>query len=117
MLYNKTKAASLLNVSVKTLERAVADKGLKAHIIGTVTRFTLEDLEAYAGCSLITKEEKPSLAKGGPIPRDILKELAAEMRGICHGTVSLTIHLRDYKPRFVVGRERSFLDDDDEDEA
>jgi excisionase family DNA binding protein len=116
VLYNKTKAASLLNVSVKTIERAIGNGRLKTHVIGSVSRFTLEDLEEFAGCSLKPEDDKPSpaMAMIGSIPRDILKTLEAEMRGISHGTVSLTIHLRDYKPRFVIGRERSFMQDDDE---
>jgi hypothetical protein len=45
------------------------------------------------------------------IPHDVLKILETEIDGIEHGTVSLEIHLRDGHPRFVIGRERSFLPD------
>jgi hypothetical protein len=37
--------------------------------------------------------------------------LETETSGISHGSVTLTIHLRDYRPRFVISRERSLLPD------
>jgi hypothetical protein len=43
------------------------------------------------------------------IPLDVIRILEAEIDGVTHGTVSLTIHLRDNHTRFVIGRERSFL--------
>jgi hypothetical protein len=45
------------------------------------------------------------------IPPEILKLLEAEIAGISHGSVTLTIHLRDSHPRFVISRERSLLPD------
>jgi hypothetical protein len=45
------------------------------------------------------------------IPPDVIKILEAEIDGISHGEVSLTIHLRDYHPRYTICRERSFLPD------
>jgi hypothetical protein len=45
------------------------------------------------------------------IPPDIIKMLESETAGISHGSVTLTIHLRDYRPRFVISRERSLLAD------
>jgi hypothetical protein len=45
------------------------------------------------------------------IPPEVLKLLEAEIAGISHGSVTLTIHLRDGRPRFVISRERSFLTD------
>jgi hypothetical protein len=45
------------------------------------------------------------------LPPDVIKILESEIDGIIHGTVTLTIHLRDNHPRFVIGRERSFLPD------
>jgi hypothetical protein len=45
------------------------------------------------------------------IPPDVIKIFETEINGISHGTVSLTVHLRDNHPRFVIGRERSILAD------
>jgi hypothetical protein len=45
------------------------------------------------------------------LPPDVIRILESEIDGIRHGTVSLTIHLRDNHPRYVIGRERSFLPD------
>jgi hypothetical protein len=45
------------------------------------------------------------------IPPEIIKLVEAEIQGLSHGSVTLTIHLRDYRPRFVIGRERSLLPD------
>jgi hypothetical protein len=47
------------------------------------------------------------------IPPDVLKILETETDGISYGIVSLTIHIRDNRPRFVIGRERSFFPDAD----
>jgi hypothetical protein len=47
------------------------------------------------------------------IPPDVLKILETEIDGISHGTVSLTIHIRDSRPRFVIGQERSFFPETD----
>jgi hypothetical protein len=56
----------------------------------------------------------PPSENRGIIPPDIIKTLESEIEGISHGTVSLVIHIRDSRPRFVVGRERSFLPETEE---
>jgi hypothetical protein len=43
------------------------------------------------------------------IPPDVLAILESELNGLDHGTATLTVHIRDGRPRFVIGRERSFL--------
>jgi hypothetical protein len=43
------------------------------------------------------------------IPRDVIKIFETEIDGVSHGSVTLTVHLRDNHPRFTIGRERSFL--------
>jgi hypothetical protein len=45
------------------------------------------------------------------IPVEILKLFETAIAGISHGSVTLTVHLRDGNPRFVIGRERSLMPD------
>jgi excisionase family DNA binding protein len=120
MLYTKKEAAQLLSVCEKTVDKAMIGGKLKCRRIGTAIRFTQEDLEQYIGARLIPEPGKTSA--GEPldsrfIPRDILKTLETEMKGISHGTVSLIIHIRENHPRFVIGRERSFIQDTKEGEG
>ncbi|MDR1249017.1 MAG: helix-turn-helix domain-containing protein [Treponema sp.] len=112
MLYTKTELAHLLRVSVKTVDRAVENGDIKVCVIGNARRFAQEEVDRFIGSRTAEKQEKTAAAENKLIPKDVLKTLESEMRGISHGTVSLTIHLRDYKPRFVIGRERSFLQED-----
>jgi excisionase family DNA binding protein len=114
MLYTKKDAAQLLSVCEATIARAMVSGKLKCRRIGSAIRFTQEDLEQYIGARLIPEPEKTSAMEpldSRFIPRDILKSLETEMKGISHGTVSLTIHIRDNHLRFVIGRERSILMD------
>jgi excisionase family DNA binding protein len=120
MLYTKKEAARLLSVHENTVSRAMVSGKLKCRRIGTAIRFTLDDLEQYLGSRLIPDKEKASATEpldSRFIPRDILKSLETEMKGISHGTVSLIIHIRDNHPRFVIGRERSFIQDTKEAEG
>jgi hypothetical protein len=89
----------------------IADGRLKACVVGASTRIAQEELDRFLG-GLIEAAKEKALAKSKLIPRDILKKLEREMLDISHGTVSLTIHLRDHHPRFVIGREQSFMPED-----
>jgi excisionase family DNA binding protein len=110
MLYDKKEAARILSVSVKTIERSIASGRLTCRRIASNVRFTQDDLNQFAGARVVGDAEKPSVPLAETaIPPDIIKTLETEMGGINHGTVSLTIHIRDKHPRFVIGRERSFL--------
>jgi excisionase family DNA binding protein len=114
MLYTKKDAARLLSVCEKTVDKAMIGGKLKCCRIGTAIRFTHEDLEQYIGARLIPDPEKTSATEpldSRFIPRNILKSLETEMKRISYGTVSLTIHIRDNHLRFVIGRERSFIQD------
>ena len=115
MLYSKTDAARLLSVSPKTIERAIAAGRLKGRRIGSVLRFNREDLETFIGGRFMEERETPEVPetprKGHIIPPGILKSFEKEIEGTSHGTVSLAIHLRDGRPRFVISRERSFFQD------
>jgi excisionase family DNA binding protein len=115
MLYDIKAAARLLSVSYSTVSRAVASGQLKCRRIGNAVRFTLEDLESYIG-GRIAREGSTSEAafKSARIPADILKNLEIEMKGVIHGTVTLSIHFRYGNPRFFIGRERSFFPDAEE---
>jgi excisionase family DNA binding protein len=119
MLYTKKEAARLLSVHENTVSRAMVNGKLKCRRIGSAIRFTQEDLEQYIGARLIPEPGKTSAGELDSrfIPRDILKSLETEMKGISHGTVSLIIHIRDNHPRFVIGRERSFIQDTKEAEG
>jgi excisionase family DNA binding protein len=120
MLYTKKEAARLLSVHENTIYRAMVSGNLKCRRIGTAIRFTLEDLEQYIGGRIVMDPEKTSATEpldSRFIPRDILKSLETEMKGINHGTVSLIIHIRNNHPRFVIGRERSFIQDTKEAEG
>jgi hypothetical protein len=45
------------------------------------------------------------------IPPEIIEKLEAETDGISHGSVMLTVHLRNDRPyRFIISRECSLLD-------
>ena len=118
MLYSKNDAVKLLSVSLKTIERALASGELKCRRIGNVIRFNKEDLEEYIGGRYMEEWETPEVPeapkKGHFIPSWILKSLEKELEGISHGTVTLEIHLREGRPRFVMRRERSFLNDANE---
>jgi excisionase family DNA binding protein len=114
MLYDKSGAAHLLGVSARTVERMMTSGELKYRRIGASVRFTREDLEQFAGGRLEADTEKPviPLAEGRyTIPPEIIGTLEKELDGISHGSVTLTVHLRDGRPRFVIGRERSFYQD------
>ena len=112
MLYDKKEAARILNVSIKSVDRAVTGGKLKCRRIGAAIRFTGDDLERYVGAPLFADREKPATPEGGQIiPSGIIKTVEKELDGMSHGTVSLVIHVRDGHPRFVVGRERSFMPD------
>ena len=41
------------------------------------------------------------------IPNDIVGDLENEAAGLEHGIVTLSIHIRDGHPRYVISRERS----------
>jgi hypothetical protein len=43
------------------------------------------------------------------IPGDIIRALEKELYGIRHGSVTLTVRIRDGHRQFVVGRERSIV--------
>jgi excisionase family DNA binding protein len=110
MLYNKKSAARLLSVSVKTLDRAIIDGRLKCRRIGAAIRFTQDDLDLFIGGRVMADAEKPVVPENRQaVPREIIKTFEKELAGISHGSVTLTVHFRDGKPRFVIGRERSFL--------
>ena len=113
MLYRKIEAARLLSVSLKPIERELVTGRLNCRRIGHVIRFNKEDLEAYIGGRYMEEWEPLEVPeapkKGHVIPSGILKSLERELEGIRHGTVTLSIHLREGKPRFVIGRSRSLL--------
>jgi excisionase family DNA binding protein len=110
MVYDMKESAQILKVSCKTINRAVADGRLKCHRIGAALRFTKADLENFFGAPLFSDREKPDHPENrGIIPGEIIKRLEAEISGISHGVVSLTVHLRDKRPRFVIAREQSFM--------
>jgi excisionase family DNA binding protein len=112
MLYNVKEASRLLSVSLKTIERALADGRLQCRRIGRAIRFTREDLERFIGTSIRADTEKPVTPEvRHVIPPEIIKTLERELTGISHGIATLTIHIRDNHPRFVIGRERSFIQD------
>jgi hypothetical protein len=98
-------------VAPKTVGKAIADGRLKACVIGGSTRIAQEELDRFIGIRLAAAQEK-ALAKSKLIPQEIIKKLEREMFEITHGTVFMTIHLRDHKPRFVIGREQSFMPED-----
>jgi hypothetical protein len=52
---------------------------------------------------------KPYRGQKMNIPPDVIRILESELNGLDHGTATLTVHVRDGHPRFVIGRERSFL--------
>jgi excisionase family DNA binding protein len=112
MLYNITGAAHVLGVSARTVERAMSTGELKCRRIGSRVRFAREDLEQYAGGALEADAEKaavPLAERGRGIPPEILMAFEKELDGISHGSVTLTVHFRDGRPRFVIGREQSFF--------
>jgi excisionase family DNA binding protein len=111
MLYNKTEAARLLRLSTKTVGRMVANGRLKACVVGGSTRIAQDALDQFIGSRVAAAQEK-ALAEKSLIPRDILKRVEREMLDVSHGTVYLTIQLRDHHPRFIIGREQSFLPED-----
>jgi excisionase family DNA binding protein len=111
MLYKKCEAARLLRVAPKTVGKMIDDGRLKACVVGNSTRITREELDRFIGIRVATAKEK-AIEKSKLIPRDIIKKLEGEMLDITHGTVFLTIHLRDHKPRFDIGRTQSFLPED-----
>jgi excisionase family DNA binding protein len=114
MLYNIKEACQILNVCRKTVDRALKDGTLKSRRIGPSIRFSRADLENYAGGPIFWDIEKPDTPESrGAIPPEIIKTLETEIEGVKHGTVSLTVYIRDHRPRFVVGRERSFFPDAD----
>jgi excisionase family DNA binding protein len=114
MLYNKNDAARLLSVSVRTVDRAVAEGRLNCHRIDNRLRFTMEDLEKFVGGRFVNDEGRMKAPKKrGVVPPEIMEALEKELAGVSHGTITLAIHLRDGRPRFVVGRERSFIPDPD----
>ncbi|MDR0639234.1 MAG: helix-turn-helix domain-containing protein [Spirochaetaceae bacterium] len=121
MLYSRKDAARLLSVSTMTITRAIAKGELKGRQIGGVVRFNREDLETFIGGRFMEEWETPEVPetpkKGHIIPPGILKSLEKELEGISHGTVTLAIHIRDGRPRFVIGRQRSFLHDAEETKA
>jgi hypothetical protein len=62
-------------------------------------------------------EHFSGLGTGGiamTIPADVLRILETELDGLNHGTATLTIHVRDGKFRYVVGREQSFYPADEQ---
>jgi hypothetical protein len=89
----------------------IADGRLKSCVVGASTRITQEELDRFVGSRIEAAKEK-ALEESKLIPRDILKKLEREMLEITHGTVFLTIHLRDHHPRFEIGRKQSFLPED-----
>jgi hypothetical protein len=89
----------------------IADGRLKACVIGNSTRIAQEEPDRFIGSRVAAAKEK-ALAESKLIPRGILKKLEGEMLDIAHDTVFLTIHLRDHKPRFEIGRKQSFLQED-----
>jgi excisionase family DNA binding protein len=110
MIYTKKDAARILRVSVKTIDRAIIDGRLTYHQVGPRIRFAHEDLEHFLGRRIADNTEAPIEPEGRcTIPPHIITELEQELTGISHGNVTLTIHLRDGHPRFVIGRERSFM--------
>jgi excisionase family DNA binding protein len=112
MLYNKKDAAQILKVSTKTIENMLADGRLKCRRIGTCIRFTKDDLESFIGGRIFADAEKPNTTEGGRIiPGRIIETFERELDGISHGSVTLTVFLRDGHPRFVIGREQSFFED------
>jgi excisionase family DNA binding protein len=113
MLYNKTEAAKLLRVSTKTVGRAVASGRLKGRLVGSLIRFSEDDLNQFVGARVMAEERKKAAEpfESDLIPKDILLKLEAEMKGISHGMVTLSVRLRDGRPRFVITRERSFIQD------
>jgi excisionase family DNA binding protein len=115
MLYKKKEAYKLLNIGERSIDRAVIDGRLKCRRIGTAIRFTRDDLEQFVGGRLFADAEKPPTPEG-LIPSGIVAAFEKELSGINHGSVTLTVHLRDGKPRFVIGREQSFLQDGKEHE-
>jgi excisionase family DNA binding protein len=115
MLYKKAEAAKLLNVAERTIDRAIISGKLKCRKIGAAVRFNRDDLEQFVGGRLFADAEKPPTPEGR-IPADIVAAFEKELDGIAHGSVTLTVHLRDGHPRFVIGREQSFLQDGKEHE-
>jgi excisionase family DNA binding protein len=107
MLYSITEACQILNVCRKTVDRALRDGRLKCRHIGSSIRFTRGDLENFVGAPIFGDTERPE--SRGSLPLEIIKTLETEIEGVKHGTVSLTVHIRDHRHRFVIGRERSFL--------
>jgi hypothetical protein len=112
MLYDIKAAMQILQVCRKTIERAINEDRLKCRRIGGMIRFTQHDLEQFVGAPLFNAVEPPK-ENEGVIPPEIIKTLEAEIAGVKHGLVNLTVHLRDNRPRFVIGRERSYLPDTD----
>jgi excisionase family DNA binding protein len=111
MLYSKKEAAQILKVCMKTVERALAEGRLNCRRIGSVIRFTKDDLEQFIGGRIFADTEKPDTPESrGALPPEIIKTFENELSGISHGSVTLTVHLRDGRPRFVIGREQSFLE-------
>jgi hypothetical protein len=94
----------------------IADGRLKACVIGNSTRIAQDELDRFIGSRLKAAQEK-ALAEKRLIPQGIIKKVEQRMLDISHGTVSLTIQLRDHHPRFIIGQEESFLPEDGGDEA
>ena len=46
------------------------------------------------------------------IPTELIEEFEKETIGLSHGIVSLSLHLRDGKPRYVISKEKSILLDE-----
>jgi len=45
------------------------------------------------------------------LPEKIIADIENEADGLNHGIVTLSIHLRDGHPRYVISRERSIMPD------
>jgi hypothetical protein len=45
------------------------------------------------------------------LPESIIADVENETDGLRHGIVTLSIHLRDGHPRYVISRERSIMTD------
>jgi hypothetical protein len=58
----------------------------------------------------MTKNLKEERGCSGAIPPSAVRALEHEARGLVHGTVSLTLHIRDGQlARYITNRERSYM--------
>jgi len=46
------------------------------------------------------------------IPKNIIDDVESEAEGLLHGIVTLSVHLRDGRARYVISRERSIMPPD-----